>query len=123
MESKIKEIKKDRLIGSKVALFIGLLGIISASSSPNNSVNFVTGNLIFFGALAYMARRKQNITPSKKWFVAEVLSVLWVAWLILLGILSGKWYSQPLAIVIIPLWIGIAYSFALFRRDKTKTVQ
>ena len=108
--------KKNKLIGAKIALVVGVLIAISSSVNNNggNGANFAMGNIMIFGSLAYMARRKQQVASSTKWRITEILSIVWVLYLTVMGIISGGWYQSPVSLLITPLWVWIAYCVALF---------
>lgn len=116
------KMKKKKLLGSKIAVILGILILLSSASEYRGggiSSNFLTGNMMIFGSLAYMARRKLYNLPSIKWRVTEIISII-VLYLTSLGILSGGWYTKPIPFFVAPIWIIIAYVVA-FREGRENT--
>lgn len=95
--------------GSIVAMLFGIFLMIY----PEYAINGITGRLIFFGALTYMARKKQGLTVfvSGKWSFVEFFSIVFVLRNFSIGLLNDNWYKNPLTFTFIPLWILIAYLF------------
>lgn len=104
-----------RLIGAKIAIILGVL-LLMASSLPNNNINnqtnFITGNMLVFGALSYMARRRQNEIPSMKWRVIEIISLIVILYFTFSGIASGSISIHPIPFFVAPIWIAVAYLLA-----------
>jgi len=73
------------------------------------------GNIILFGSIAYTARRKHHITPSKLWLIAEIISIVIVLYFTLLGVISEGWYQHPISFLVAPLWVIVVYCIALFK--------
>ena len=116
--------QKNKRIGSKIALVVGALIIISSSVSgaSGNSVSFVTGLLLILGTLAYLARRNQNEHSSTKWKITEIISILIILYFVFMGIISGGWYSNPIPFLITPLLIAVAYIIAFRGGEKNKSL-
>lgn len=112
--------KKNGLLGSTISLALGALLMIGSSSGNSGglSSNFLTGNMMIFGSLAYIARRKQNQFSSIKWKITEIVSIVIILYFTFMGIVSGGWYTKPMPLFIAPIWIAIAYIIALKNRKK-----
>lgn len=119
--------KQNKLIGSKIALGLGLLLLFSyrmGNMAGNNSPfsNLVASSGIISGSLAYMARRRQNEKPSSGWRIIEIVSIIVISYFVFLGIISGAWYLYPISYMIIPICSGIAYAIAFKARTKKDVI-
>lgn len=112
--------KKNSLIGSKITFVLGVIILVSSvNKAGETTAGFIIGNMMMFGSLAYMARRKQSNQPSTKWLVAEIISIIIILYFTILGIIGGGWYNHPLPFMIAPICFAIVYIFAFRSGKKT----
>ncbi len=108
--------KKNNYIWAKLSFGLGVLLILSyrmGEMAGNNKPlsGLQAGFMMVFGSIAYMARRYQIEKPSLGWRILEIISIIFVLYLTLIGIISGAWYTSPLTFMIIPIWSAIAYAY------------
>lgn len=119
LEMKIKEnpVLKDQIYAEADGLAITKERNISYSSF------FMSGAVVVFGSLMYLARKKQKFGGFKYWLVLEILGFLIVAWHIFIGVSQARWYSDPIFYFAMPLWVALSYTALFFMRPVDATVK
>jgi len=110
----------NKFTGSTLAIVVGLISIVGTLSqfgaaTPPTTTPTWAGVPMILGGLAYMARKKQFLSPSAKWQAVEVISILLLLFHVFSGISNSTWYVNPVEVVFIPLWAAIAYGVLILR--------
>ena len=69
----------------------------------------VVGLLTFLGVLGVEARKSQGSGGSKFWLIAEIPAVLFITVFVVVTLLNGRWYEQPIDCLIVPAIFYIFY--------------
>lgn len=121
---------KNRYWGANVGIVVGCLSIFSAFSPTNSTPG--TGNLMVCGlvillcAIAYKSAKKRKLGIKRNSvpriileFVAIFVSLFLVFWRNDLKLAIA---SDPLPVIVLPMWAFIAYAFVIFKRQRTEPV-
>jgi hypothetical protein len=116
---------KPRYVGSYAAMAYGLGMAVSGHVRSAATVASV-GELLFYGALMYHARKRQRFGMKKMWLALEVCAGLSVSWMTVNVLRIQVWRWHPVAFGLIPLVVILAYFVAFIGRPsvvgKTDTV-
>lgn len=125
-----ESIKRDRMIGSMLALVLGISGLLSAvvRASQGEDASVVAGLSMLLGAVAYRSRKHRLLglraeSGTRIGFEVVCLVLLSIAWLALHD-LGTQIIERPVEHLVIPIWALVAYGCAGLRiRPKTSEGQ
>ncbi len=113
---------------TKILIVFGILlmlaGIGTSASTGVDTASGIQGGTIFlFGALAYYARKTQRIKTSKKWLVAEIISLLIILRFTIASFLSGQSYNHPITYFFVPLLVWGSWFFIFLKRNNQRSIK
>ena len=116
---------KPRYVGSYAAMAYGL-GMAVSGHVRSAATMASVGELLFYGALVYYARKRQRFGMKKMWLALEVYAGLSVSWMTVNVLRIQVWRWHPVAFGLIPLVVILAYLVAFIGKPsvdgKTDTV-
>lgn len=116
-----------KLIGSTVALIIGVLaflGSVAQLANGNTLSDPLTGLLIILGALAYksLKKRKLGIVKSsvfRQGFEGAALGII-VLLVVLQNNLQTRIINDPVTNIVVPLWSFVAYLIVFNKQSEVE---
>ncbi len=116
---------RPRYVGSYVSMAYGLGMAVSGHVRSEFTMASV-GELLFYGAILYHARKRQRFGMKKIWLALEVYAGLSIIWMAVNILRIQVWRWHPLAFGLMPLVLIGVYFVALIGtpsvEDKTDTV-
>ena len=116
-----KSTKKDRMIGSLLALILGVSGYLGAlaRAAQGEDASIVGSLSILLGAVAYRSRKRRLLglqaeNRARVGFELSCLVLLTIAWLALRD-LGTQIIESPVEHLVIPIWALVAYACAGLR--------
>ncbi len=102
---------KPRYVGSYVSMAYGLGMAVSGHVRSVFTMASV-GELLFYGALLYHARKRQRFGMKKIWLALEVYAGLSIIWMAVNILKIQVWRWHPVAFGLLPLVVILAYLVA-----------
>ena len=100
-----------RYLGSYVSMAYGLG--MAVSGHVRSVVTMASaGELLFYGALLYHARKRQRFGMKMIWLALEVYAGLSIIWMAVNILMTQVWRWHPVAFGILPLVVILAYMAA-----------
>jgi hypothetical protein len=108
-----------RYWGSYIAMVLGL-GMLVNGHAGHSVFTAPFGELVFYGAILYHARKRLRFETRKRWLVLEVYAGLSVTYTVVNILRVQVWKWQPLAFGLAPLVVIGAYLFACIGRPSAE---
>ncbi len=102
---------RPRYVGSYVSMAYGLGMAVSGHVRSVFTMASV-GELLFYGALLYHARKRQRFGMKKIWLALEVYAGLSIIWMAVNILRIQVWQWHPVAFGLLPLVVILAYLVA-----------
>ncbi|MCK4785506.1 MAG: hypothetical protein KAV87_17265 [Desulfobacteraceae bacterium] len=124
--------QKQKFIGSTIALVLGWLCLVrglalvasqqlSQEMRSTEHAILVAGLIMILGSTAYRSaiRRKYGVKPdSTASIILEfLLLVICLLAVLLQRDLTDRIYNHPIFLVVVPIWVFIAYTIAFFKKS------
>jgi len=103
---------KPRYVGSYAAMAYGL-GMAVSGHIRSAATMASVGELLFYGALLYHARKRQRFGMKKMWLALEVYAGLSIVWMAVNILRIQVWRWHPVAFGLLPLVVIGGYVSAL----------
>ena len=102
---------KPSYVGSYAAMAYGL-GMAVSGHIQSAATMASVGELLFYGALVYHARKRQRFGMKKMWLALEVYAGLSIVWMAVNILRIQVWRWHPVAFGLLPLVVILAYLVA-----------
>ena len=103
---------RPRYLGSYLAIAYGL-SMTVVGHLRSAIMTAPAGELIFYGALVYHARKRQRFENGRIWLAVEFYAGLSLMWMIVNILRIGVWRWQPVAFGLVPVVAVGAYLVSL----------